>query len=101
MKITQLAKLISLSCILLVPNSVCAEEESATVLPGLKSVNEATVKDTGTLKVGGKVSHKSFGVGAVKSIHLGDDTTTVNVVFETHGSKWLIAEYANLMVVNE
>ncbi len=101
MKNKQITSAILILCILLTPAFVGAEDKPATDYPGLEPVTEAAVKGIGVIKVGGKVLHRKFGIGVVKSIHLGDDATTVNVVFETRGSKWLVAEYANLMVIND
>jgi len=86
---------------LLATTNISAEDKPMSEIPGIESVKEANVKEIGLIEVGSKVVHEKLGVGVVKMIQLGDDTTILNVIFETRGSKWLVAEQSNLNVVNE
>lgn len=100
MTISRLLHILIMAVTLSFPILIYAEDPSVNGIPGFESVTEAEIKGLGLLKVGGKVSHTKFGIGTVKSISLGN-ATTVNIIFETHGSKWLLAEYANLILLNE
>ena len=48
------------------------------------------------MKLGQPVSHPSFGAGVVISAEGSGAHTRLQVNFESAGSKWLVAAYANL-----
>ena len=48
------------------------------------------------MKLGQRVSHPSFGDGAVISTEGSGAHTRLQADFEAVGSKWLVAAYANL-----
>jgi DNA helicase-2/ATP-dependent DNA helicase PcrA len=66
---------------------------------GPNLVKETVVPGLGVLKIGSKVSHPKFGIGTVQSIELNDSSTTSNIIFKSHGSKWLVVEFANLSLI--
>jgi len=53
----------------------------------------------GTYTLGQRVSHAKFGEGIILNLEGSGGTTRVQVNFEQAGSKWLVAEYANLETV--
>lgn len=74
----------------------------ASQIPGIESVQEHEVTGLGTVRVGQELAHAKFGVGKVNEIHLGDaGVTMINITFPSFGSKWLMAEHANLKKVTE
>lgn len=52
--------------------------------------------DKGTYTLGQRVSHAKFGEGVILNLEGSGGNTRVQVNFEQAGSKWLVAEYANL-----
>ncbi len=48
------------------------------------------------LSVGQRVTHKKFGRGIIVSCEGRDEHARVQVKFDQHGAKWLVASYANL-----
>jgi DNA helicase-2/ATP-dependent DNA helicase PcrA len=63
---------------------------------GFSSVQEAAV---GGLRLGARVIHAKFGNGIVLNTEGQGAQARVQVNFESHGSKWLMMEYANLQAV--
>ncbi|MCK4870083.1 MAG: DNA helicase II [Gammaproteobacteria bacterium] len=53
------------------------------------------IADTG-LKVGQQVQHKKFGEGVILNYEGSGSHTRIQVQFARHGTKWLVAAYANL-----
>ena len=85
----------------LIPIMAHSQEPPGPAVLGLETVTEVEIKGVGLLEVGSKVSHAKFGVGVIKAITLSDDLTAINIEFESYGSKWLVAEYANLTLIAE
>ncbi len=54
--------------------------------------------DTG-LQIGQRVHHKKFGTGIVLNYEGHSEHTRIQVKFDTNGTKWLVASYANLEAV--
>ena len=52
--------------------------------------------DEGAYTLGQRVTHAKFGAGVILNLEGSRGTTRVQVNFEEAGSKWLVAEYANL-----
>ena len=52
----------------------------------------------GTYTLGQRVSHAKFGDGVILNLEGSGGSTRVQVNFEQAGSKWLVAEYANLEI---
>jgi len=50
----------------------------------------------GAYTLGQRVSHAKFGEGIILNLEGSGGTTRIQVNFEEAGSKWLVAEYANL-----
>ena len=50
----------------------------------------------GGFRLGQEVKHAKFGSGVVLALEGSGAHTRVQVNFKTHGSKWLVAAYANL-----
>lgn len=48
------------------------------------------------LSVGQRVTHKKFGAGTILNFEGQDEHTRVQVKFDHHGTKWLVASYAKL-----
>ncbi|OGO91902.1 MAG: DNA helicase II [Coxiella sp. RIFCSPHIGHO2_12_FULL_44_14] len=48
------------------------------------------------LFVGQRVQHKKFGAGIITNYEGRDEHTRIQVKFDRHGSKWLVAQYAHL-----
>ncbi len=62
-----------------------------------KVLTEYSLDRVGLIKPGDELEHPLFGVGKVEDIfELGDGTNTIRILFEAHGSKALVPEYANL-----
>jgi len=59
-------------------------------------VTEAYDTGSGVYTLGQRVSHSKFGEGIILNLEGSGGTTRVQVNFEEAGSKWLVAEYANL-----
>jgi transcription elongation factor GreA-like protein len=60
-----------------------------------KSIPETEIVGLGLVQVGRIVEHQTFGVGTVVDIALWESgEITVNVDFESAGTKWLSPEYA-------
>ncbi|MGW8227955.1 MAG: DNA helicase II [Gammaproteobacteria bacterium] len=57
-----------------------------------------SVEDSDTLKLGQRVFHQKFGEGVVLNYEGQGRHARVQVNFESAGSKWLVMEYANLVV---
>jgi DNA helicase-2/ATP-dependent DNA helicase PcrA len=57
-----------------------------------------SVEDSDTLKLGQRVFHQKFGEGVVLNYEGQGRHARVQVNFENAGSKWLVMEYANLVV---
>jgi len=75
---------------------------SAGSIPEIDSVQKHEVIGLGLVRVGQELSHEKFGVGKVKEIQLGEEgAMIINITFPSLGSKWLIAEHANLKRVSE
>jgi DNA helicase-2/ATP-dependent DNA helicase PcrA len=51
---------------------------------------------TGSMQLGGRVRHNSFGDGVVLGVEGHGEHTRVQVNFESVGNKWLVLAYANL-----
>lgn len=47
-------------------------------------------------RLGLRVRHKKFGVGVILNYEGSDETLRLQIQFKDHGTKWLVAEYANL-----
>jgi len=64
-------------------------------------MNKQTAIDTGdkTLHIGERVSHKKFGVGTIVNYEGRDAHARVQVKFDKHGLKWLVASFAKLEVI--
>ncbi|MFB3090136.1 MAG: DNA helicase II [Gammaproteobacteria bacterium] len=60
------------------------------------SVSEGDGADKGAYTLGQRVSHAKFGNGVILNLEGSGGNTRVQVNFEQAGSKWLVAEYANL-----
>jgi len=60
------------------------------------SVSEGDGADKGAYTLGQRVSHAKFGNGVILNLEGSGENTRVQVNFEQAGSKWLVAEYANL-----
>jgi hypothetical protein len=81
---------------------ISAKVLSVGSIPGIDSVQEHEIIGLGLVRVGQELIHEKFGVGKVKEIQLGEEgATIINITFPSLGSKWLIAEYANLKRVSE
>ncbi|RKZ47356.1 MAG: hypothetical protein DRQ58_06875 [Gammaproteobacteria bacterium] len=59
-------------------------------------VSEGYDTSSGVYTLGQRVSHAKFGEGIILNLEGSGGTTRVQVNFEEAGSKWLVAEYANL-----
>ena len=59
---------------------------------------EAGTEESDTLKLGQRVFHQKFGEGVVLNYEGQGRHARVQVNFENAGSKWLVMEYANLVV---
>ena len=51
---------------------------------------------SGGFRLGQSVQHAKFGVGTILALEGSGAHTRVQVNFKAHGSKWLVAAYANL-----
>ena len=51
------------------------------------------------IQVGQRVTHKKFGQGIVINYEGQGEHTRIQVKFDDHGTKWLVATYANLEVI--
>ena len=60
------------------------------------SDSEEDGADKGAYTLGQRVSHAKFGNGVILNLEGSGGNTRVQVNFEQAGSKWLVAEYANL-----
>lgn len=47
-------------------------------------------------RLGLRVRHKKFGVGVILNYEGSEETLRLQIQFKEHGTKWLVAEYANL-----
>jgi DNA helicase-2/ATP-dependent DNA helicase PcrA len=56
-------------------------------------------KDIPSFKVGDTVKHKKFGVGSIIEMHLENEDYRLNIDFDEHGRKQLMANYSNLILV--
>jgi len=69
-------------------------------VPGKKDVTEVDemeIEGLGVLRAGDKVIHPIFGQGIVEEGYIWDSgERTIRVLFDKHGSKALVPEYANL-----
>lgn len=63
-----------------------------------KKIVDRTAGDSG-LQIGQRVRHKKFGTGIVLNYEGHSEHTRVQVKFEKHGTKWLVASYAHLETV--
>ena len=84
--------------------AACISEKdiAASSLLGMNSVQEHEIIGLGTVRVGQEIIHAKFGVGKVEEIQPGEEgITVINITFPSVGSKWLIAEHANLKQVTE
>jgi len=60
-------------------------------------VEEMDVEGLGTLRTGDKVKHPMFGKGVVEEGYVfSSGERTIRVLFDDHGSKALVPEYAKL-----
>ena len=60
-------------------------------------VEEMDVEGLGTLRTGDKVKHPRFGKGVVEEGYVfSSGERTIRVLFDDHGSKALVPEYAKL-----
>jgi DNA helicase-2/ATP-dependent DNA helicase PcrA len=67
---------------------------ASTLFGGVEDVAE----DGDALKLGQRVFHQKFGEGVVLNYEGQGRHARVQVNFENAGSKWLVMEYANLVV---
>jgi len=56
------------------------------------------IEDSG-YRIGQHVKHKTFGTGVIINYEGKGDNTRLQVKFDLHGSKWLVASFANLEVI--
>ena len=60
-------------------------------------VNEMEIEGIGILRTGDKVKHPQFGKGVVEEGYIwSTGERSIRVLFDKHGSKALVPEYANL-----
>jgi len=59
-------------------------------------VTDGVDTGNGAYTLGQRVSHAKFGEGIILNLEGSGGTTRIQVNFEEAGSKWLVAEYANL-----
>ena len=59
---------------------------------------EDSITENDTLKLGQRVFHQKFGEGIVLNYEGQGRHARVQVNFENAGSKWLMMEYANLVI---
>ena len=76
--------------------SVSYGYNNAASTPSFSSVQESSV---GGMRLGARVIHTKFGNGIVLNTEGHGAQARVQVNFESHGSKWLMMEYANLQAV--
>ncbi|MBB1519894.1 hypothetical protein [Aquipseudomonas guryensis] len=67
----------------------------------MDSVQEHEIIGLATVRIGQELTHAKFGVGKVEEIQPEEGITVINITFPSVGSKWLIAEHANLKQVTE
>lgn len=68
----------------------------------MDSVQEHEIIGLGTVRVGQEIIHAKFGIGKIEEIQPGEEgITVINITFPSVGSKWLIAEHANLKQATE
>lgn len=70
------------------------------IFAGVRKSSFVAGDDTvqGTYTLGQRVIHTKFGEGIILNLEGSGGTTRVQVNFEKAGSKWLVAEYANLEI---
>ncbi len=60
-------------------------------------VYEMEIEGLGLVKTGDELSHEVFGNGIAEEMYIwASGERTIRVLFESHGSKALVPEYANL-----
>ncbi len=69
---------------------------SRPMYAGRHAESAPTLEENRPVKLGQRVSHPSFGEGVVISAEGSGAHTRLQVNFESAGSKWLVAAYANL-----
>lgn len=70
----------------------------ATAQPSLKKGFTGFATDSG-IKLGQRVSHKKFGEGTVLNYEGSGESMRLQIHFENHGVKWLVASMAKLEIV--
>lgn len=85
-----------------IPNELLEEVRMQGIVsrPATSLESVSTDSDDNTLKLGQQVFHQKFGEGIVLNYEGQGRHARVQVNFESAGSKWLVMEYANLMVTN-
>ena len=63
-----------------------------------RAKNRYTNQEAGVpgLNLGDRVTHQKFGAGTILNYEGSGDSTRIQVAFDNHGAKWLIASFANL-----
>ena len=62
-----------------------------------QSVNELEIDGLGIVKTGDKLKHSLFGKGVAEEMYIWDSgERTIRVLFDKHGSKALVPEFAKL-----
>ncbi len=97
--------LITLLFSMALANSIIAQEvhldseysKGKSMTDTIKNIEELVVENVGLVKLGDHVIHPMFGIGKILAIaKFEGNTHTINIEFESAGSKWLVPEYANL-----
>lgn len=63
------------------------------------SVDSAQIKSLGAIRIGSTVRHTTFGIGSIKAIHENKGSYSVNILFDSQGSTWLIPEKTSLELI--
>jgi len=78
------------------PTDMLSEVRAGLPRAGGWSKPVSAGQPTGSIQLGGRVRHNSFGDGVVLSVEGHGEHTRVQVNFESVGNKWLVLAYANL-----
>lgn len=60
--------------------------------------NQSSIADP-SMPIGKRVRHKKFGTGVILNYEGSDEHMRIQVKFEQHGTKWLVASFANLEII--
>lgn len=82
------------------PEECILEHRPAAKAPRHKEPSMLHVHDETGYRLGQSVLHPKFGGGVILNIEGSEPHTRIQVRFHEHGTKWLVAAYANLETTN-